>query len=75
MYKIQDGKILEVEEREIKIDDVQSQLNDLSTDRERWVREQTAAKEKIIEIDAKILALEKLVTDAKAVGIGVTDTL
>lgn len=75
MYKIQDGKIVEVQERELSIDDVDVKLNGLKDELAFKIADRDGLNATIARLEAEIASLEVVVVDAKAVGIEVTDIL
>lgn len=75
MYKIQDGKILEVEEREIGIDGVNSKLTGLKDELAFRIADRDGLNTTIANLEAEIAALETLVVDTKAVGISVVEEM
>lgn len=75
MYKIQDGKIVEVQERELSIDDVDVKLNGLKDELAFKIADRDGLNATIARLEEEIASLEVVVVDAKAVGIEVTDIL
>lgn len=75
MYKIQDGKILEVEEREIGIDGVNSKLTGLKDELGFKIADRDGLNTTIARLEEEIASLEVVVVDAKAVGISVVEEM
>lgn len=75
MYKIQDGKILEVEEREVGIDGVTKKLAGLKDELAFKIADRDGLNATIARLEEEIASLEVVVVDAKAVGISVVEEM